>query len=40
MQLLPICRTIIHLEKGRVASSGPAEDVLPLLFRTSLAAAE
>jgi ATP-binding cassette, subfamily C, bacterial LapB len=40
MQLLPICRTIVHLERGRVVSAGPAEDFLPLLFHSSSDAAE
>lgn len=40
MQLLPICRTIVHLERGRVVSAGPAEDLLPLLFHSSRDAAE
>jgi ATP-binding cassette, subfamily C, bacterial LapB len=39
-QLLPICRTIIHLEQGRVMSCGPSEDVLPQLFRSWREAAE
>lgn len=40
MQLLPICRTIVHLERGRIVSAGPAEDFLPLLFHSSRDAAE
>lgn len=39
-QLLPICRTIVHLERGRVLSAGAAEDILPLLFQPSREAAE
>jgi ATP-binding cassette, subfamily C, bacterial LapB len=30
--LLPICRTIVQLERGRVLYSRPAEQVLPRLF--------
>jgi ABC-type multidrug transport system ATPase subunit len=39
-ELLSICRTIIHLERGRVVSSGPAEDALQRLFRNWRDAAE
>jgi ATP-binding cassette subfamily C protein LapB len=38
--LLPICRSIIHLERGRVVATGPAEDVLPRLFGAWRDAAE
>jgi ATP-binding cassette subfamily C protein LapB len=30
--LLPACRDVVVMEKGRVAASGPASELLPRLF--------
>lgn len=39
-QLLPICRTIVHLERGRVLYVCPAEEALPRLLGAAFPAAD